>query len=550
MAKIQYLIGPPGTGKTFSISKNVARAVDKYGENKVVVCSLTRAAAREAAGRVGLPRDRVGTMHALAYAALDKPQIAELNLKEWNDDNPSYALSLKGGMDYPSEPTDRASVGDEMMSAYQIARARMEDWRDTKPEIENFVKTWESWKADNGYLDFTDLLEQAIEYEPILSGDPKVIFLDEAQDSSKLEMALLRKWAVGADTLVVVGDFLQCIFSWRGSRPQDVFPAHYATHPDVRHLSQSYRLPSSVHAHAVSWISRSPGYEHIDYRPRVDESTGKAVEGRVSFAPHITWKQPDGIVSILEESMERGETSMILVSCGFMLTPLLRELKKQGIPFHNPWRPQNGRWNPVSARRGTTMADRLLSFLKPWKSVWGDKADFWEPRDIVAWAEPMQARGIFVNGGKRSAALLKDNEMRRDEVVGWMREWIEPDALASLPTPGQASAVKAAEWWASKMLSARQDMVAYPMEVLRQRGARALMEDPLVITGTIHSLKGSEADHCFVFPDLSMAGASSWASPSNEAHSEIWRQFYVAMTRARETLTLCGPCGLYAPIGR
>jgi ATP-dependent exoDNAse (exonuclease V) beta subunit len=57
-----------------------------------------------------------------------------------------------------------------------------------------------------------------------------------------------------------------------------------------------------------------------------------------------------------------------------------------------------------------------------------------------------------------------------------------------------------------------------------------------VIVGTIHSVKGGEADVVYVSNELSRAGERSYA------HCELdtLRAFYVAVTRAKEGLVMCG----------
>ena len=58
-------------------------------------------------------------------------------------------------------------------------------------------------------------------------------------------------------------------------------------------------------------------------------------------------------------------------------------------------------------------------------------------------------------------------------------------------------------------------------------------------------MKGAEADVVYVFPDVSRAGMREWAGrPAQQA--SVYRLFYVAMTRARETLVLCAPMDDFA----
>ena len=49
----------------------------------------------------------------------------------------------------------------------------------------------------------------------------------------------------------------------------------------------------------------------------------------------------------------------------------------------------------------------------------------------------------------------------------------------------------------------------------------------------------------YLFPDISRAGMREWTgSPTQQA--AVYRLFYVAMTRARDTLVLCAPSDEYA----
>ena len=57
-----------------------------------------------------------------------------------------------------------------------------------------------------------------------------------------------------------------------------------------------------------------------------------------------------------------------------------------------------------------------------------------------------------------------------------------------------------------------------------------------------NSVKGGEADVVYVFPDLSRAGMREWTGDP-EQQASVYRLFYVAMTRARDTLVLLRPQG-------
>jgi superfamily I DNA/RNA helicase len=61
-----------------------------------------------------------------------------------------------------------------------------------------------------------------------------------------------------------------------------------------------------------------------------------------------------------------------------------------------------------------------------------------------------------------------------------------------------------------------------------------------VVVGTIHSVKGGEADAVFLVPDLSTAGDAAY-SRNGATRDAVIRLFYVGLTRARETVYICSP---------
>jgi len=68
------IYGPPGCGKTTSLTRQIRRAVDRFGADSVLVTSFSRAAAAELAGRdLPIAGDRVGTLHSHCYHALGGP---------------------------------------------------------------------------------------------------------------------------------------------------------------------------------------------------------------------------------------------------------------------------------------------------------------------------------------------------------------------------------------------------------------------------------------------------------------------------------------------
>ena len=72
------VFGPPGTGKTTWLVKQVRRAAEKYGGEKVLCCSFTKTAATEMVNRITPPDDLQAAflrMRSLRNVSSSIPQL-------------------------------------------------------------------------------------------------------------------------------------------------------------------------------------------------------------------------------------------------------------------------------------------------------------------------------------------------------------------------------------------------------------------------------------------------------------------------------------------
>src|SRR5882757_6025462 len=62
------IFGPPGTGKTTNLTRQIHRAVERFGNESVLVTSFSRAAAAELAGQdLPVSSDRIATLHSICW---------------------------------------------------------------------------------------------------------------------------------------------------------------------------------------------------------------------------------------------------------------------------------------------------------------------------------------------------------------------------------------------------------------------------------------------------------------------------------------------------
>lgn len=525
------IYGPPGTGKTTYLSRQITLAAQKHGSDSIVVGSFTKAAATELTGRhLPLGQHQIGTLHALAYRKIGHPTIAQGRLKEWNERHPHLAMDGQGvDMDEGQADQVFSSAGSELLARYDNLRARMVDEETWPTQVRAFARKWEAWKEDSGYLDFTDLIEICIEEDGTAPGAPSIGFFDEVQDFTPLELELVRGWGRKMDMLLLAGDDDQCIYSFKGSTP-DAFLDPPIPQERKRVLSQSYRVPLSVHRMAEAWVHQLTRREEKDYHPR-DEA------GSIGFTT-ATWRNPEPLLSLLEDDLSEGRTAMVLTTCCFMLDPLKAMLRRVGMPFHNPYRRKRGDWNPLARRADANMpVDRLLAYLRPEIDVWGPDARMWTWQDLRAWLDVLSARGLLKRGAKKTVTANATDPQYAD---------LQPD-LADLheglfmdPANFERALYCDTEWWESHLLAKSKKPLEFPLQVYRKRGPEALREEPKITIGSIHSVKGGQADTVYLVPDVSGAGMREWLS-SGEKRDSIVRQMYVGITRARQRLVLCEP---------
>lgn len=496
------VLGPPGTGKTTRLSRYIERGAAKFGSERVLVCSLTKTAATELTQRgLPIPRENVGTLHAICYRELGRPALVYPTLNEFNS---AYGYNLSD----QTKEHDDLDADDSVYAQYDFVRARRINKRMWPASVKRFARLIEDWKENTGTIDFTDMIEKAVQEVDKPKCNPRAIFYDEAQDGSRLELDLITKWSQCTDHTIIAGDDDQALFGWRGASVEAFLEF------SDRHvvLNQSYRLPSKVKAYAERLAAS------IDMRAEKKFNAARDGGRVVKTTLALDRQMMPHFIPTVQKALENG-TVMVLTSCGYMLSGAIKQLKAHGIPYHNPYRVKRGDWNPL--RRGkkiVTATDRLVSFLRP------ALGDHWTWDDIWRFASILKARGIIVPGYKVGLKKRKGLPMK----PSWneFKAIFEPDALQRILAHDLS--------WYRQSVQQSNKAFDFPIKIAEQ-DPKMLTQKPRVIVGTIHSVKGGEADSVIVYPDLSHAAMNEM----ERCRDSILRTFYVAVTRARRDVYLC-----------
>ena len=110
-------------------------------------------------------------------------------------------------------------------------------------------REYERRKADEGWVDFEDLIELAIRLFDADEGALdqvreryQAFTVDEYQDVNMLQQTLLDRWLGDRDELCAVGDDYQSIYAFTGASPEHLLamPSRFP-HAEVIRLEENYR---------------------------------------------------------------------------------------------------------------------------------------------------------------------------------------------------------------------------------------------------------------------------------------------------------------------
>jgi len=258
MIEPTIFLGPPGTGKTTALLDVVEREM-RHGvaPDRVGYMTFTKRGVEEAVSRASeqfsLPRIRFryfNTLHAAAFRQLDLKKDEVFTGKRVKEFAEEYGYDLHGGLS-AEDGTYTHFFGDDLVLFFEnysrITRRPIEyvlsEYDYLLPDYERaqrVIKDFREFKKKNNLLDFTDMIEEfiALDEAPLL----EVLIVDEAQDLSELQWAMVELLARRVKRMYIAGDDDQTIYEWAGASERFI-----SMPGKVELLRQSHRVPIKIH---------------------------------------------------------------------------------------------------------------------------------------------------------------------------------------------------------------------------------------------------------------------------------------------------------------
>ena len=595
------IVAGAGTGKTMTLAHRVAHlVVEGVDTSRILLLTFTRRAALEMTRRVeGILRQTLtartngalpagilpwsGTFHAIGnrllrrfapnlgldpgFSVLDRGDAADLM------DVARHELGLsKTSRRFPKKDTCLAVYSRcvNAQESLQDTLRRHFPWcADWENELRALFRHYVERKQETQALDYDDLLL----YWSHLVGERDFaveigswfdhVLVDEYQDTNLLQARILSALKPDGAGVTVVGDDAQSIYSFRAAEVENIlgFPEQYAPPARVITLEQNYRSTQPILDSANCLIADG---EHR-YRKSLRSQAAAGAKPR-----YVTVEDGDAEAEFVVESILASREEGL-------------ELKRQAVLF---------RGSHHSDRLEIELVRRNIPYVKYGGLKFLEAAHVKDVLAILKWAEnpknevaAFRVLKLLPGMGPRNANHCFRHLAAADYRVGSLGSFRPPAATrlewggfcelmtilasAELDDGGWQGQLGVVRRWYKPQLERIYDSVETreaDIEQLEQISGRyptrerflteltldppgavgdlagdPLLDEDYLVLSTVHSAKGQEWDAVYVLNVTDGNFPSEFAAGQPELIEEERRLLYVAMTRAKQSLTLIAP---------
>ena len=509
------VIGPPGTGKTTFLKSKVNELVKNNIclPSEIGYFSFTVKAAEEIRDRVAkgsdMSKDELKkeypyfcTLHSLAYKRLQLQQSQIMDEHDYNElsrlTGHEYVNKMKkgNGVDI-SMPTAKSEYQDIINLAY----AKYPDDEDRLQKVfryttlnnygaRNLIEQMDldlcKFKEDRSKYEYVDYFTQFLKRK----NPPKLkyLFIDEAQDLSVHQwrvVDMIQEIAQPIETHVA-GDDDQAIFRWAGADIEHFIAMAKDDSNTIIPLTQSYRIPISVHTLATKLAQSISIRIDKEYKPRKEEGVRKVLNIRP-----------------LNKGIKEGEW-LILCRTHEVVKQVCESLEMYGWLYK--------RYGQSVINFKYIEAIRSWTKLQNGKSISGDYCH--------TLYEYMDSTRI-----KRNYGTFKGNAEEMYNLDMLINNFGLRDTIKLSPI--KEVSVKEIAWY--DMINAKgfKNRINYLRSIMRS--GNKLDDKPRIEVSTIHASKGGERQKVMLITDLSF-GPYQASTENQQGRDDEARVFYVGAT--------------------
>jgi DNA helicase-2/ATP-dependent DNA helicase PcrA len=598
------VIAGAGSGKTRTLTYRVAWLLDQGVEARnILLLTFTNKAAREMIGRVRelVTQDTsdlwAGTFHSIGSRILRRHAeeigyTRSLTILD-RDDQKSMIQSLIGKRDSKND-SKRFPKADVLISVFSlvvntglaledvIAERYMyfEEWFE---EIEAIRLAYIEKKKQSNSMDFDDLLVKTVELlrnrDDLLALYQKKfrhILVDEFQDTNTVQCELIELLEGEKNSLMVVGDDAQSIYSWRGANMKNILAFPHQGRPCRTYaIETNYRSVPEILELSNEAIRANT--ERFDKNLRAERKGGVMKPAMVVVEDPNMQASFVGqrIVELQDEGVELDEIA-ILYRAHFQSLEVQMELTMRGIPFaitsglrffeQAHIKDVSAFLRFVTNRRDEVAFKRMVELLPGvgptssekmwnawWKTGWAGKVQAPErfsplfetitvPKKTAAdWRQV----GYILDEMVRAEGFAKPFEMIKSVLEGMYDDYLKAtfDNYEARRSDIEKMMEFSAGYEDIEMFLEQMSLLSNTDTDSDPKEAQSQEDEPKVTLSSIHQSKGLEWKVIFLvwlaegqFPNGRILEADD-----NAMLEEERRLFYVAITRAKDQLYLLYP---------
>ena len=568
------VVAGAGTGKTTTLAHRVAHLIERgVRPERILLLTFARRAAAELlrrvdsllAGRPAAQRVWGGTFHGVAVRLLrvHGEQVGMHPGFTVHDrgDSEDFLDVLRAELDLPrtDKRFPKKATCLDIYSRCVNARAHLDTvleqsfpWCKEHGEgLKILFRTYTQRKSEQRVLDYDDLLAWLLAVAPHARDRFDAVLVEEYQDTNALQADVLAAFRPGGRGLTAVGDDAQAIYAFRAATVRNIldFPARFAPARVVT-LTQSFRsTPDLLQATNAVIAQARERYDKELWSARPPGERPELVTCRDEE------EQTELVIRRVLERREQGvelRRQAVLFRTSHHSAQLEIELGRRNIPFV--------KFGGLRFVESAHVRD-LLAFLRfaenPRDVVSGTRVLCLLPgvgprtalgilgRPLREAEPPAPARALWPRLVELLAGLQGPLPLQIHQIRDFYRPLCEArhdHVEARLADLDRLEALAAGFADRSEFLA---ELTLEPPRSTQELAADPHLDDDYLILSTIHSAKGLEFDAVHVIHAADGNIPSDLATRNVVEIDEELRLFYVALSRARDSLTVTFPLRWY-----